>query len=79
MLDKELKYFNQHRDEFVKDHPEDYVVIVGEMVFGFFHSEIDAYSHAITKHELGTFLIKQCVPESDEPVANFYTASVTFA
>ena len=79
MLDKELEYFAQHRDEFVREHSGEFVVIVGNEILGFYPSEIDAYSNAMSNHELGTFLIRRCVPESEQPTATFYSSRVSFA
>lgn len=78
MLNKELQYFSLHQDRFVQEHAGEYVVIVGEDVIGFYETEIDAYTDAIKNHPLGSFLIRLCVPPSEQPTANFYTGRAVF-
>lgn len=62
MLEKEFQYFKQNRNELVKTHLNEYVVIKGEEIIGFFPSEEKAL-RAMSEHELGTFIVQQCIPE----------------
>ena len=64
MLDKEFKYYLDHQDELVKSHYGRYIIIKDEKVLGDYGSEIEAILHAKNDlhFQIGTFLIKHCMP-----------------
>lgn len=65
MLEKEFKYFQDHRAELSKEHPDKFVVIKDETVLGFYDSELQAYTETKKSHQPGTFLIQQCRENPD--------------
>jgi hypothetical protein len=60
-LKKELDYFKEHQQELVIKHEGKFLVIKDRQVQGVYDSEIDAYTDAKEKFELGTFLIQECL------------------
>lgn len=73
MLEKETKYFEQHKEELLKKFKGKYIIIVGEEVVGWFDSEKDAYFEAVQKYGAGNFLIQVCDPDGEEPVQVFHS------
>lgn len=64
-LEKEYEFFRAHLPEFVKEHPDKYVVIVGESVLGFYTSISEALTETVKEHEPGTFFIELCTDNTD--------------
>ncbi len=63
MLDKEFQYFLDHQDELVKKYKGKYIVIKGKKVIDYWDTFTDAYYNTQEQgHELGTFLIQECLP-----------------
>ena len=73
MLEIEYEFFQKNRDQYVKEHRNEWAVIQGEKLIGFFVEELDAFK-AMKDHELGTYMVKQCIPEEDE--VHFYHSRV---
>ena len=48
-LERPLKYFKEHQDEFANEHYGQFVLIYEDNVEGFFDDEIDAYVVAKNK------------------------------
>jgi hypothetical protein len=76
MLEREYALFNTKRDEFVRDHPNEFVVIQGDSILGFFQNEIQALEF-MKDHRLGTFLVQRCVTIDIETAK--YASRVAFA
>ncbi|OHD20335.1 MAG: hypothetical protein A2Y38_22670 [Spirochaetes bacterium GWB1_59_5] len=76
MLEREYALFNTKRDEFVRDHGNEFVVIQGESILGFFKDEIKALE-SMKGHRLGTFLVQRCVSIDTETAK--YASRVAFA
>lgn len=72
MLEKEYQYFKTHQRELVEKYPGRYIVIVDEEVTGDYETYAEAYETTIEKHDLGTFLIQECVPGT-----NAYTSYIS--
>jgi hypothetical protein len=72
MLEKEFKYFRDHQQELVEKYKGKFVVIIGESVVGAFDSELQAYTETRKAHELGTFLIQQCLPDEGGYIQTFH-------
>lgn len=72
MLDKEYKYYKDHQEEFLQKYKGKVLVIKGETITGIYSNEAEAYKDAISKYELGTFLIQICLPEK-ETVQTFHS------
>jgi len=65
-LEQEFKYFLDNKDELIKKYNKRYVVIKDSKVLGSYPTIEEAVKDSIKKHEIGTFLVKQCVPGSDQ-------------
>lgn len=65
-------YFTQHLSEYMKEHLGKFVVIADGHEHGFFDTFDQAYRHAISKFELGTFVVQQCISEKDN-TSTFYS------
>ncbi len=65
MLEQEFTVFKKMRTDFLKDHLNEYVIIVGEEVKNFYKTEEEAIQ-SMKDHELGSFLVKQCIPEAQD-------------
>jgi hypothetical protein len=73
MLDKEFKYFKSHQEELVKKYNGKFIVVKNEDIIGVYNSEAEAYNETRKNHELGTFLIQQCLPGSDAYSQTFHS------
>lgn len=72
-LQKQLEYFKAHQDELVKKYEGKFLVIKDEKVQGVYNSEMEAYTDAKKKLELGTFLIQQCLPGEESYTQTFHS------
>ncbi len=59
LLDIELRYFEEHRQEWFQSDPHRFALIDGTTLYGFYDTWRDAYEAGIIKIGLGSFLIKQ--------------------
>jgi hypothetical protein len=60
VLSFELKVFQQHRDEWLRSHPGEYVAIQDDAIAGFFSSYQDAFKAGLQKFGVRrSFLVKQ--------------------
>jgi hypothetical protein len=61
MLSKELEVFDQHREEWSRSHPGEYVVIQGDVIAeGFFSTYAEAFKAGLQKFGVRqNFLVKQ--------------------
>lgn len=57
---------------FLKKYKGKVLVIKGEEIVGVYNDEIAAYKDAISKFDLGTFLIQKCIPEA-ETIQTFHS------
>ena len=78
MLDGEFQYYKDHQAELVSQYLNKYIVIKNDKVIGEYNSELDAYLETKKIHELGTFLIIQCLPGEESYTQTFHSR-VTFA
>ncbi len=72
-LQKQLEYFKAHQDELVKKYEGKFLVIKDQEVRGVYNTEIEAYTDAKKKFELGTFLIQQCLPGQESYTQTFHS------
>jgi hypothetical protein len=72
-LQKQLEYFKDHQDELVKKYKGKFLVIKDQAVQGVYDTEIEAYTDAKNKFELGTFLIQQCLPGQESYTQTFHS------
>jgi len=59
--DRDYSFFNLHRNEYLKKHTGQYVVIEKETVLGFYSNQ-QAALLAMKDHNLGTFIVHKIVP-----------------
>lgn len=72
-LQKQLEYFKSHQDEFVRKYEGKFLVIKDQAVQGVYDTEMEAYTDAKEKFELGTFLIQQCLPGQESYTQTFHS------
>lgn len=65
ILDKELKYFNEHKDELLKHYETQFVLIKDDEFIGAFTTEAEAYAAGIQKFGNQPFLIKKVTKEEE--------------
>lgn len=65
-LRRELRFYEHHKAEWLKDHCEEFVVVKGTTLLGFFTSFRDAYYAGARRLGYVDFLVKQVLPQ--EPV-----------
>ncbi len=66
-IQQDYQYYIKHQLELVKKYGGRYIVIKDSEVVGSYDSEIEAYEDAKSKYVLGTFIIKPCLPQNEEP------------
>lgn len=65
-LRRELRFYEDHKAEWLKDHCDEFVVVKGTALLGFFASFRDAYYAGAQRFGYVDFLVKQVLPQ--EPV-----------
>lgn len=75
-LQKQLEYFKSHQNELVKKYEGKFLVIKDQEVQGVYNTEIEAYTDAKSKFELGAFLIQQCLPGQESYTQTFHSRIV---
>lgn len=76
MLEREYAYFKEHRSEFVSRHANEFVVIVGDKVLGFYKTQDEALK-SVENQPPDSFFVKQCLPADQDIVE--YHSRVVFA
>ena len=76
LLQKELDFFKQNQGRLVGQYEGKYLVIKDQAVQGAYDSEIEAYSEAKKKFEVGTFLIQQCLPGEESYTQTFHSRAM---
>ena len=72
-LQKELEFFKAHQEELVRQHEGKFLVIKDQVVQGVYDTELEAYTDAQNKFELGTFLIQRCLPGEEGFTQTFHS------
>jgi hypothetical protein len=57
MLSDEMKFFNSNQAILARWYPHSFIVIKGNQVYGGFASILEAYTSALQRFEIGTFLV----------------------
>lgn len=65
MFEKELAYYNEHKDELLQHHENQFVVISGDEFGGAYTSDIEAYKAGLQKFGNVSFLVKQVRKEEE--------------
>lgn len=77
-LERELEFFEKHRDEYLKLYPGLFLLIKGEETAGCYPTAEAAYEAGLSKFGLEPFLVKQVLEK--EPVGyapTFFMASAS--
>lgn len=61
---KDYQYFIDNKKKLLKEYPNKYVVIKGNVVIGAFEDRVEAFTETTKSHKEGTFIIQRAVPES---------------
>lgn len=72
-LRDELEYFKANQVELVEKYEGKFLVIKNQKIQGVYDTEMDAYTDAKKKFELGTFLIQQCLPGQESYTQTFHS------
>ena len=72
-LRQEFSYYLAHQGEFVKLHKGKFIVIKNQEVIGVYDSELEAISETAKHHELGTFLVQKCEPDSNKSLQVYHS------
>ncbi len=67
MLEKERKYFEAHRAEWLKENPEKFFLIKNEELIGVFNTQQEALIEGARRFGIESFLVRQ-VEESEQLV-----------
>ncbi len=60
-------WFDIRRDDLIKDHEGEWVLVSGNESFGYFKSQSEAVSYAQSHgFKMGTFLAQLCIPREQE-------------
>lgn len=65
MLDEELKYFTEHKEELLKHYENQFVLIKGDTLIGAFTTEAEAYQAGVQRFGNQPFLIKKVAKEEE--------------
>ena len=72
-LEREFNYFRENQEELVGKYEGKFLVIKDQKVQGIYDSEIEAYTKAKEKFELGTFLIQQSLSGDKSIIQTFHS------
>jgi hypothetical protein len=72
MFETELNFFIEHQKELLAKHKGQVLILRGTEVAGAFDTALDAYNNALSRFDLGTFMLQPC---EDGPSA--YTVTLT--
>jgi hypothetical protein len=65
MLEKELKYFEDHKEELLKHYENQFVLIKDDQFIGAFTTEAEAYAAGVQRFGNQPFLIKKVTSEDE--------------
>ena len=66
------KWFEEHREELIRDHYQEYVCLEYDKVLGFFPTQEEASDQGPELSSKGTFYMIHVVPEEEELVYSFF-------
>ncbi|MCY4523988.1 MAG: hypothetical protein OXB84_04540 [Halobacteriovoraceae bacterium] len=64
-LDKEFKFYNKNKNEFLSKYENKFIVIFNQKVIDVFDDEMTAINETVRRHQLdlGTFLVQHVVTD----------------
>lgn len=75
-LTKENKYFTENFTRLFRQYKNKYIIIKNQEVQGSYKNMDDAMRSAISRFNLGTFIIKKCEPKENIKEHHFYSRVV---
>jgi len=75
-LQKAFQFFLQEKERLLEDHEGKFVVIKGETILGVYGEEMEAIDKTSKDHELGTFIVQQCLRGDEADSATFHSAVI---
>lgn len=76
-MKSDFEWFKQNRDEIIKNHIGERVVIQNKEVKGYFADEEEAIKNMLPT-PAGEYIVQRCLPE-DKDVEFYYTGRYAFA
>lgn len=68
MLEAEIQFFNESRDEWVKQFPGKITLVKGRKLIGVFDSDNDAIVEGVRRYGLESFLVRRVEREQPLPI-----------
>ena len=72
MLEREYKYYENHKKEFDSKYDNNFIVIVGDNIVGVYNNQREALEETLKNHKAGTFLLQKCLKDEDQ-IQRFYS------
>lgn len=76
MFNEELDFFIANQESLVEKYRGKFLVLIGPKVVGAYESALAAYLEAQKKHEIGSFMIQNCIPGPEAYTVTISPASV---
>ncbi len=73
MLETEYEYYQNNKDELLKQYNGKIIVIIGNNVIGDYNKKNEAIIATKKKHKLGTFLVQKVSTEENDQIQRFYS------
>ncbi len=73
MLEKEYRYYLNHRETLLKKYSDRVIVIKNDEILGDYGTKVEALKITAKTHEPGTFLIQKISPEEMNNVPRFHS------
>jgi len=73
MLEKEYKYYEEHKKELLEKYKDRFIVIVNQKVISDYSSREEALSKTVEIYELGKFLIQKITDQEEEIIQRFHS------
>ncbi len=66
MLEEEMLYFNKHLSEWIVNHSDNFVLIKGHDLIGFYNTFDEALAEGARRFGLVSFLVRQVTEKQNE-------------
>ena len=70
-LTKNFHWYLEHQDELAKEYSGRWVAVADCSLAGVYDDQFDAIAEMRKAHKLGSFMVKRCVPFSEEKIPTF--------
>ena len=68
VLEREIAYYNEHRDELIEKHLGRFVLVKDESLIGVFNTIEQAISEGARRYGLSSFLVREVTRETEKEV-----------